>query len=161
MKSLLVVYHSNTGGTRQMAEALARGAAAEARVQVLHAAAAGPDEMLAAEGYVLATPETLAAISGPMKDFLDRCYYPLLGRVEGRPYALLVCAGSDGQNAIRQLQRIATGWRLRAVAEPVLVCTRAQTPEAILAPKVVPAAELARCEQLGTAFAAGLAMGIY
>lgn len=160
MKSLLVVYHSNTGGTRQMAEALARGAAAEARVLLLHAASAGPEEMLAADGYVLATPETLAAISGPMKDFLDRCYYPLLGRIEGRPYALLVCAGSDGQNAIRQLQRIATGWRLRAVSEPILVCTRAQTPEAILAPKALAAAELARCEELGAAFAAGLAMGI-
>lgn len=161
MKSLLVVYHSNTGGTRQMAEALARGAAAEARVQLLHAAAAGPKEMLAADGYVLATPETLAAISGPMKDFLDRCYYPLLGRIEGRPHALLVCAGSDGRNAIRQLQRIATGWRLRAIAEPILVCTGAQTPEAILAPKTLPAAELTRCEALGTAFAAGLAMGIF
>lgn len=161
MKSLLVVYHSNTGGTRQMAEALARGAAAEARVVLRHAAAAGPEEMLAADGYVLATPETLAAISGPMKDCLDRCYYPLLGHIEGRPYALLVCAGSDGQNAIRQLQRIATGWRLRAVSEPILVCTRAQTPEAILAPKALAVTELARCEELGAAFAAGLAMGIY
>jgi NAD(P)H-dependent FMN reductase len=126
-----------------------------------HAAEAGPEDVLAADGLVLATPETLAAIAGPMKDFLDRCYYPVLGRIEGRPAALLVAAGSDGQNALRQLGRILAGWRLRQVAEPILVCTRAQTPEAILAPKQVPAAELARCEELGAAFAAGLAMGIY
>ncbi|MFC7539826.1 hypothetical protein ACFQU2_10705 [Siccirubricoccus deserti] len=74
---------------------------------------------------------------------------------------MMVCAGSDGQNAIRQLARIATGWRLRAIAEPILVCTRAQTPEAILAPKTIPAAELARCEELGAGFAAGLAMGVF
>ncbi|WP_149537617.1 flavodoxin family protein [Siccirubricoccus phaeus] len=161
MKTLLVVYHSSTGGTRQMAEAAARGAAAEGRVVLRRAAAAGPADVLAADGYLFASPETLAAIAGPMKDFFDRCYYPVLGRIEGRPHALLVCAGSDGQNAIRQMRRIATGWRLREIAEPVLVCTRAQTPEAILAPKTIPAEALARCEELGTAFAAGLAMGIY
>ncbi|HEY4253873.1 MAG TPA: NAD(P)H-dependent oxidoreductase [Roseomonas sp.] len=161
MKSLLIVYHSNTGATRQMAEAVARGAVAEARVTLLQAAAAGPRAMLDADGYVLATPETLAAIAGPMKDFFDRCYYPLLGRIEGRPYALLVAAGSDGENAIRQLRRIATGWRLRAIAEPILVRTGAQTPDAILAPKTLPDAPRARCEELGAAFAAGLAMGIH
>lgn len=161
MKTLLIVYHSNTGGTRQMAEAVARGAAAEGRVVLRHAAEAGPDDVLAADGLVLATPETLAAIAGPMKDFLDRCYYPVLGRIEGRPCALLVCAGSDGRNALRQLDRVVAGWRLRPIAEPILVCTRAQTPDAILAPKTIPAAELARCEDLGAAFAAGLAMGIF
>ncbi|MCO6416407.1 NAD(P)H-dependent oxidoreductase [Siccirubricoccus sp. KC 17139] len=161
MKTLLVVYHSNTGGTRQMAEAAARAAAGEGRVVLRHAAEAAPEDVLAADGYLFASPETLAAISGPMKAFFDRCYYPVLGRIEGRPYALLVCAGSDGQNAIRQMRRIATGWRLRAIAAPILVCTRAQTPEAILAPKTIPASELVRCEELGAAFAAGLAMGIY
>jgi multimeric flavodoxin WrbA len=74
--------------------------------------------VLEADGYVFATPENLAAISGLMKDFFDRCYYPALDRISGRPYAALVCAGSDGQNAARQIERIATGWRLRRVAEP-------------------------------------------
>jgi multimeric flavodoxin WrbA len=161
MKTLLIVFHSNTGGTRQMAEAAARGAAAEARVLLRHADDAGPEALLEADGVIFATPETLAAIAGPMKSFFDRCYYPVLGRIEGRPYAAMVCAGSDGQNAIRQIARIATGWRLRAIAEPILVCTRAQTPEAILAPKTIPAEELARCEELGAGFAAGLAMGVF
>ena len=117
------------------------GAAAEPGVDVrlLQAIAAGPDDVLAADGYIFAAPENLAALSGLMKDFFDRSYYPVLGRINGRPYGLMICAGSDGANASRQAARIATGWRLRAVAEPLILCTHAQTPEAILAPKVIAA----------------------
>lgn len=162
-KILLIVYHSLTGGTRQMAEAAHAGAAAESAVAVrlLHAAQAGPDDLLAADGYLFATPENLAAISGQMKDFFDRSYYPALDRINGRPYASLVCAGSDGQNAARQMARIATGWRLKMVAEPLIVCTHAQTPEAILAPKQIAAADLEQCRALGEALAAGLALGVF
>ena len=116
-------------------------------------------DVLAADGYIFATPETLAAISGLMKDFFDRTYYAALERINGRPYASLICAGSDGQNAARQIERIATGWRLRAVAEPVIVCTHAQTPEAIS--KTIDRGDLARCEEIGAALAAGLAMGVF
>ncbi len=163
MRTLLVVHHSMTGGTRQMAEAAARGASAEPQVAVrlLRAPDAGPADVLSADGYLFATPENLAAVSGLLKDFFDRAYYPALGRVEGRPYASLVCAGSDGRNAARQIERICPGWRLRAVAEPLVVRTRAQTPEAILAPKAIGAEDLGRCEELGATLAAGLAMGIF
>ena len=163
MKTLLIVFHSLTGGTRQMAEAAARGAAAQpdVRVRLLPAPTAGPADVLEADGYIFATPENLAAVAGLMKDFFDRTYYPALERINGRPYAILICAGSDGRNAARQIERIATGWRLRAIAEPLIVCTHAQTPEAILAPKVIGPDELARCEELGAAFAAGLSMGIF
>ncbi|BDG72756.1 flavodoxin family protein [Roseomonas fluvialis] len=161
-KTLLVVWHSNTGGTRAMAQAAADAAAEHGvRVRLLHAGAATPDDVLGADGYVFATPETLAAIAGPMKDFFDRAYYPVLGRIEGRPYALMVCAGSDGSNVVRQVARIATGWRLRAVAEPIIVCTRAQTPEAILAPKTIAAEDLARCVELGATLAAGMEIGAF
>lgn len=146
-----------------MVEAFASGAAGHDGVQVrcLHAAAAGADDLLAADAVVFATPENLAAISGMVKDYFDRCYYALLDRVNGKPYACMVCAGSDGSNAIRQLERIATGLRLRAVAEPVLVMLGATTPEAIIAPKRVPEHELARCRELGATLAAGLSLGIY
>lgn len=162
-KTLLIVYHSMTGGTRQMAEAAQAGAAAEGSVAVrlLHAAQAGPDDVLAADGYLFATPENLAAVSGQLKDFFDRCYYPALDRINGRPYACLICAGSDGQNAVRQVERIATGWRLKPIAEPIIVCTHAQTPEAILAPKQIGADELERCRALGEALATGLALGVF
>lgn len=163
VKTLLIVYHSLTDGTRQMAEAARAGAAAEAEVAVrmLHASQAEPDDVLAADGLVFATPENLAAISGQLKDFFDRSYYPVLDRVNGRPYASLICAGSDGHNAARQIERIATGWRLKAVAEPLIVCTHAQTPEAILAPKQIEPEALERCRALGEAMAAGLALGVF
>ncbi len=133
----------------------------EAQVRLLEATEAGPDDLLRADGYLFVCPENLAAISGEMKAFFDRAYYPALGRLEGRPYALMVCAGSDGENAARQMARIATGWRLKAVADPLIVCTHAQTPEDILAPKTIGPADLARCGDLGAALAAGLALGIY
>lgn len=166
LKTLLIVYHSLTGGTRQMAQAAHDGAAAEAgeggvRVRLLPATEAGPADVLAADGYLFATPENLAAISGLMKDFFDRCYYPVLDQVNGRPYASLVCAGSDGSNAARQMARIATGWRLKAVAEPLIICTHAQTPEAILAPKTIGCDDLAQCRVLGESLAAGLALGVF
>jgi multimeric flavodoxin WrbA len=163
MKSLLIVFHSVTGGTRQMAQAAAAGAATEPEVTttLLAAPQAGPADLLAADGFIFATAENLAAISGLMKDFFDRAYYPVLDRLAGRPYASLICAGSDGENAARQIARIATGWRLRAVAAPLIVCTHAQSPEAILAPKTIPADALARCAELGQGLAAGLAAGVF
>jgi len=163
MKQLLIVYHSLTGGTLQMAEAAARGAMADGGVdaRLKHAPDATAADMLAADGYVFATPENLAAISGLMKDFFDRTYYGAIERIEGRPYAIMVCAGSDGSNAARQVERIATGWRLRLVAAPLVVCTFAQTADAILAPKRIAAEDLCRCEELGAALSGGLAAGIF
>lgn len=146
-----------------MAEAAAKGAASEPEVAVnlLHASEAGPKELLESDGYVFATPENLAMMSGMMKDFFDRTYYAVLDRIAGRPYATLICAGSDGENAARQIRRIAAGWRLKPIAEPVIVCTHSQTPEAILAPKQIGAHDLQRCEEIGATLAAGLVLGIY
>ena len=163
MKRLLIVYHTLTGGSLQMAHAAAAGGAREPGVEVCLKAAtvAGPDALLEASGYLFACPENLGAMSGLMKDFFDRSYYAVLDRIQGRPYATLICAGSDGGNAARQIERIATGWRLKAVAEALIVCTHAQTPEEILKPKTIAAADLARCEELGATLAAGLGLGIY
>ncbi|UMA65924.1 flavodoxin family protein [Roseivivax marinus] len=163
MPRLLIVHHSATGGTRQMADAAFARAREELHedVRSLTADAAGPDDLLAADGYLFAGPENLAAIAGVMKDFFDRSYYPVLGRIEGRPYAQMVCAGSDGENAARQVARIAQGWRLREVHDPLIVCTHAQTPEAIQAPKTISDSDLQRCGELGQALAAGLALGVF
>lgn len=161
MAELLIVYHSRTGGSRQMAEAAADAAKDEAQTTLLTAGAAGPEDLLRADGFIFCAPENLAAIAGVMKDFFDRSYYPVLGRIEGRPYAQMVCAGSDGENAVRQTARIAQGWRLKVVQEPIIVCTHAQTPEEILAEKVVSDEELEKCRELGLALAAGLSMGVF
>jgi multimeric flavodoxin WrbA len=163
VKTLLIVYHTQTGGTLQMAQAAAAGARTEqgVRVSLLHAAQAHTTDLLNADGYVFATPENLAAISGQMKDFFDRTYYGALERIDGRPYAALVCAGSDGRNAVQQIERIATGWRLKQIAEALIVCTHAQTPEQILRHKEIPKEQLQRCEELGATMAAGMAAGIF
>jgi len=163
MKTLLIVYHSLTGGTLQMVQAAAAGAGSETslRVKLLHAPDAGASDLLAADGYIFATPENLAAISGLMKDFFDRAYYPVLERLNGRPYATMICAGSDGHNAARQIERIATGWRLKPVAPALIVCTHAQTPEEILRPKRIGSTDLELCEALGATMAAGLVLGIF
>lgn len=163
VRTLLIVYHTMTGGTFQMARAAADAAGQEQSVQVrlLHAAQAGPEDVLGADGLIFATPENLGAISGLMKDFFDRSYYAALDRINGRPYACMVCAGSDGSNAVRQIERIAAGWRLRSVAPALIVCTHAQTPQDILREKRIAPEDLARCADLGAALAAGLALGVY
>jgi NAD(P)H-dependent FMN reductase len=163
MRTLLIVHHSMTGGTLQMARAAGEAAATEPQVRVAmrRASEADASDVLAADGYLFATPENLASMSGQMKDFFDRTYYAALERLNGRPYGVLVCAGSDGRQAAEQIARIATGWRLRAVAEPVIVCTHAQTPERILSPKTIAAPDLARCAELGATLAAGIALGIF
>ena len=152
-----------TGGTAQMALAAADGARAEPGVDVdlREAASAKAEHVLCAHGFLFATPENLAAMSGMMKDFFDRTYYAALDRLNGRPYASMVCAGSDGHNALRQIERIATGWRLREVAPALIVCTHAQTSDAILRAKNLDQVDLQSCADLGAALAAGLALGIY
>lgn len=163
MKTLLTVWHSRTGAACAMARSAAAGAGRESDVKavLLTAEAAQPSDLLAADGYLFVCPENLAAMSGAMKEFFDRCYYPCLERLNGRAYAAMIAAGSDGQGAARQLTRIATGWRLRAIAEPLIIGTSAQTPEAILAEKHLDEDQLRLCAERGQAMAAGLAMGVF
>jgi multimeric flavodoxin WrbA len=162
-KQLLIIWDSMTGGSRALAEAATKAAQNDGQIVVrsLHAADASADDMIAANGYIFICPENLAAISGVMKAFFDRTYYPCLGAIEGRSYAVIICAGSDGRNAAAQIERIATGWRLRKISDSMIVCTHAQTPEQILKPKVIADADLQHAHDLGTAFAEGLEIGIY
>jgi len=129
-------------------------------VRLLLAPDAHAADLLEADGYLFGMLENLAAIAGLMKHFFERTYYPALDRISGRPYTTLICAGSDGHNAARQVERIATGWRLKATADPLIVCTHAQTPGAILAPKVIDPDNLKRCEELGAVLAAGM-IGVF
>ena len=156
---LLIVWHSRTGASEALARAAAEGGGAAA--WLVTAAEATPEMLLAADGYLFCCPENLASMSGLMKEMFDRAYYPVLGRIEGRPYATIIAAGSDGEGAQRQIDRIATGWRLRRVAEPLIVNLAAQTPEAIAAPKQVPAAALAEARDIGAALAEGMRLGLF
>lgn len=161
MARLLIVWHSATGGSEAMARAAAGGAGGSITTILKPAHQANAADLIAADGCLFVCPENLGSMAGMMKDFFDRAYYPALGRIEGRPYAAMICAGSDGEGAARQIARIATGWRLRAIADPLILCTHAQTPEAILAPKVIAEADLTKCRDLGATMAEGLVMGIF
>ena len=158
-----MVYASLTGAMRAWVDAFCEGAGDEPAVTVrlLKATETSAEDVITADAYVFACPETLGSMAGEMKSFFDRAYYPVLDQVNGRPYLLAVCAGSDGEPTIRQLQRILTGWRLTPVAEPQRVITHAQTPEAILAPKVLPHTMLHAAHQMGQGMASALAQGIF
>ena len=151
MKTLLIVYHTGGVKTARMAEAVERGARGEENVKLVvkRCAEAGPEDVLAADGLILGTPENFGYMSGMMKDFLERVFYPCEGKVNGRPYALFVGAGLDGSGAVTSVERIVTGLRLEKKSEPVIGL------------KELTSEILARCEELGAAFAAGLAIGVF
>lgn len=156
---LLVAWHGRTGASHAIATAAAEAAGDAA--QLMRAGEVEPRDLLSAAGYLFVCPENLASMSGEMKEMFDRCYYPVLGRIEGRPYATAIAAGSDGDGAQRQIDRIATGWRLRRVANPLIVSTAAQTPEAILAPKILTGMQLKAARVLGASLAEGVRLGIF
>jgi len=158
-RKLAIVWHSRTGAAAAMARAVAAGAGDVGVSLAVQDATC--EALLGAAGYIFVCPENLGTMSGLMKEMFDRCYYPLLGRIEGRAYATAIAAGSDGRGAQAQIDRIVTGWRLRRVAEPLIFNLGAQTPEAILAAKAVPEAALTACRELGEGLAEGLRLGVF
>ena len=152
-KKLLIVYHTQSGTTSQMADAVIRGASSDdvddVEVRVKSALDADADDLLWADGFILGTPENFGYMSGAMKYFLDRVYYPCENQVNGRPFALFVRAGNDGTGAISSMRRILTGLAVREVQEPVLIAGDFDE------------SRLVECEELGLTMAAGLEAGIF
>lgn len=166
IQHLLIVWHSRTGAARQLAEAGRSGAqqvlnelrASEGvAVSIREAQDVNAPELLEADAYLFCAPENLGALSGTMKEFFDRNYYAVLEHIAGRHYALAIAAGSDGSGAVRQAERICTGWRLRPVAPSYIVNTDAQSAEAILAEKHLNEDQLEPARTLGGTLAALLA----
>ncbi len=150
-RHLLIVYHSQTGHTRTMARAVLRGAcrAPEVETRLKLALRAGLDDLLWAHGLLLGTPENFGYMSGALKSFLDRTYYPAQGKVDGLPYAVFISAGNDGRGALASIERIARGYPLKPVCEPVIA--RGELTAEILR----------HCEELGETMAAGVAWSIF
>jgi len=151
MKTLLIVYHSQTGNTAQLAQAAYQGACqvAETQTRLVCAFEATLQDLVTCHGVLFGTPENFGYMSGAIKDFFDRTFYPAQPYQVNLPYALFINAGNDGTGAVRQIDRILTGYPMRKVAEPV-ICRGAVTAE-----------HLAQCEELGLTLAAGLAFGIF
>jgi multimeric flavodoxin WrbA len=152
-KRLLIVYHSQSGSTERMAQSVIAGARHPdihgIEVAVRNALDATADDLLAADGFILGTPENFGYMSGALKYFLDRSYYACEDKIPGRPYGLFIRAGNDGHGAISSIQRILTGLKVREVHEPVLM--KGEFDAEILGD----------CEVLGATMAAGLEAGIF
>ncbi len=152
-KNLLIVYHSQSGTTSKMADAVIKGAKHPdikgVEVRVRDALEASPEDVLWADGMILGTPENFGYMSGAMKYFLDRVYYPCEDKVGGTPYGLFVRAGNDGSGAITSINRILTGLAVKQVQEPVLIAGEFDE------------SRLGECEELGMTMAAGLESGVF
>lgn len=160
-KRLLIVWHSRTGASETMAAEAAKAAKDEIPVDLLNAKKTEVEHIMCACAFLFVCPENLGALSGSMKEFFDRSYYPVLGQIEGRPYGTIIAAGSDGTGAERQLDRIVTGWRLNRVIDPFIANFDAQDAQSILAPKRVSSTILQKCREIGATLGAGAAMGVF
>lgn len=151
MKKILIVFHSQTGNTKTMAEAVAEGASRIDTMEVVmkKASEATLEDLLDCTGLALGTPENFGYMSGALKDFFDRTFYPAEGKVFRKPYVVFISAGNDGSGALRSIERIALGYQFKKVYDPVIA--KGEITEAILA----------SCRELGETLAGGCDLGIY
>lgn len=151
MSKILVVYHSQSGTTLALMQALCEGAMTEAHtdVRLVPALEATTEDLLWCDAVVFGTPENLGYLSGGMKDFFDRTFYPSQSHQLNLPYVVVISAGNDGTGALRQLERIVKGYPMRCVSEP-LILKGELCDEGITA-----------CKELGQAVAAGMSLGIF
>jgi multimeric flavodoxin WrbA len=151
MIKILLVYHSQTGHTRKMAEAVYEGAIAieGTRVLMKKAENASSEDVLWADGIAIGSPENFGYMSGMIKDFFDRTFYAVEKKVFRKPYVTFISADNDGTGALRAIERIATGYRFKKVYEPVI------------AKGDLTLEDLAKCRELGGVIAAGCRLGIF
>jgi multimeric flavodoxin WrbA len=153
LRTLLIVAHAPSPNTEQMRDAVAAGATSPdvegVEVVALSLFATQPEHVLAAYVDITGTTENLGYMSGALKDFFDRCYYPCLEKTQGLPYALYIRAGHDGTGTRRGVETIVTGLRWRRIQEP-LICRGSWREEF-----------LDQCRELGLLMAAGLEAGVF
>jgi multimeric flavodoxin WrbA len=161
-RSLLIVAHSQSGGTLALAKAALQGAqdtAPQVVTQLLPAAQISPEMVKNADGLLIASPENFGYMSGLVKDFFDRCFYPCESVMAGKPYALMVCAGNDGTGAMNAMERLITGWRMQRVHAGLIA--RRIGGQAGSAQGWLAEADIAIATEIGATMAAGLEAGIY
>lgn len=164
---LIIIYHSRTNGTWQMATAAFDAAKLHSQnVKIYNAEKIDfsddfENDFLNAKSFIFACPENLATMSGEMKAFFDKFFYKAVDKIQARPYAVMICAGSDGENTARQINRIVAAWKLKLVAEPLIIKTNSQTPEQILSPKVISESDLQKCCEIAESLVLGVNMGIF
>lgn len=151
MAKILIIYHSQTGKTEKMAQAVAEGAKSIEGVEVVlkKAADATLEDLLSADGLAVGTPENFGYMSGMVKDFFDRTYPDAQERVFRKPFVVFISAGNDGTGALRSIERIALGYKFKTVFQPVIA--KGEITKEITE----------QCIELGATIAGGCQMGIY
>lgn len=153
MSRILIVYHSQTGNTRKMAEAAMRGVMdiEGSLVWFRKAAEATLDDLMECDGLIIASPEYFGYMAGLVKDFFDRTYEAAKDdrRVARKPFAIVISAGNDGTGALNHIERICKGYRFHKVHEPII--SRGPVTEEIIG----------RCEELGRIMALGCQAGVF
>ena len=151
MKNLLIIYHSQSGGTLRMAEAVHQGSQREDEVKARFITAFNADlsDLRWADGILFGTPENFGYMSGALKDFFDRTFYPAESYQLNLPYGIFVSSGNDGTGAVREVDRIVKGYPLRKICEPLIIVGGFKNKHQ------------EQCEDFGQGMAAGLALGIF
>ena len=151
MKNLLIIYHSQSGGTLRMAEAVHQGSQREDEVKTRFITAFNADlsDLRWADGILFGTPENFGYMSGALKDFFDRTFYPAESYQLNLPYGIFVSSGNDGTGAVREVDRIVKGYPLRKICEPLIIVGGFKNKYQ------------EQCEDFGQGMAAGLALGIF
>ena len=169
LATLLIVWHSRTTASQQLAAAAAQSAQDvlkemecqhQIQISCKHAEEVDASMLLTADAYLFCAPENLGSLSGEMKAFFDRNYYAAIDQINGRPYGIIISAGSDGQGAATQTERICTGWRLQLIRPALIVNVDAQTAKEILAPKTLSPVQIESAKELGALLAAHLALAL-
>ena len=153
IKRILLIYGGHAGGrTEQLVAAVRQGIETfdePIELRTLPALDAGVDDLLWAQGLLIGTPEHFGYMSGAVKDFMDRTFYPVEGKVQGLPYAVFISAGNDGTGAATAISRIAIGYQWREIAPPLIVKGAVLDTHRL------------QCMELGQTMAAGLTLGIF
>ncbi len=141
---ILIIYHSQSGNTEKMAKAVARGAASVegSEVRLKKASEASKDDLLWSDGIAIGSPEYFGYMAGMVKDFFDRVYDECKDKVFRKPYVVFISAGNDGEGALRSIERICTGLKLKKVYYPLIA--KGEVSQEILK----------KCEELGKILAA-------
>ena len=153
MPKILVVSNCPSPNTRKLQQAIVCGCQNDELENTIVVAKipwdADSEDVLGCDGIILGTTENFGYMSGAVKDFLERVYYPCLELTEGKPAAVFIKGGLDGQGAKTSVERILVGLKWKLI-QPTLVMKGEFQPQF-----------LDQCEELGLTMAAGLEAGIY
>jgi NAD(P)H-dependent FMN reductase len=149
---LLIVAHNPSPNTQKLVDATLQGAQHEdidgVDIRYKPPLQASVDDVLWADAIILGTTENFGYMSGALKDFFDRIFYPCLEHTEAMPFAVYIRAGLDGTGTRIAIEKITSGLKWKAVQAPIILQGDYKDEFE------------AQCEELGMLMAASLESGI-